>query len=439
MSRIAALASALAVAALVLPAAASAHATLSETWPEVQSTMDRAPREVLLHFDQSVTATARAIEVFAADGAVVSAAATQGEDKRDVRARVAELERGAYTVRWRATSADGHTVSGVFTFGIGVPAPPPTEAVGSSGPSWTDDLARWAYFVSFAILLGGLGMRLIVLRGPVPARLAQGFYALIGGGVLAAVNVGIVAFIMRAEDALQLPFVDLLYGDLSPIATKTRFGLAFVAMTLGFAWVGALVALAWIFDRAAFLWAAFIGSLALASGLSLSGHSALEPNSTVLSKGADWLHLVAASLWVGGIVALAVCVWPLAPGLRRRAFLGFSRLAIVLVGVVLLAGTYLSIVRLPAVADLWETGYGRTLAVKVGLVCLALVWGAVHHFVVRPRLERGDGGGRVRGSLLGEGAVALAVLLLAAVLVNGEPPPTEPAGGVGQATSSLPG
>jgi copper transport protein len=173
-------------------------------------------------------------------------------------------------------------------------------------------------------------------------------------------------------------------------------------MTLGFAWVGGLVALAWIFARSWLLWPAFVGSLALASGLSLSGHSALEPNSTVLSKGADWLHLVAASLWVGGLVALAVCVWPLAPELRRRAFLGFSRLAIGLVAALVLAGTYLSIVRLPALADLWETSYGRILVVKIAVVCVALLWGAVHHFVVRPRLERGDVGGGVRRSLLGE-------------------------------------
>ena len=64
-------------------------------------------------------------------------------------------------------------------------------------------------------------------------------------------NVGIAAFVMRASDALRVPFVDLLYGDLSPLATKTRFGVAFVAMTLGYAVVTALVLLAWILDRPA--------------------------------------------------------------------------------------------------------------------------------------------------------------------------------------------
>ena len=89
-------------------------------------------------------------------------------------------------------------------------------------------------------------------------------------------EVGIVAFLLRAEDALQLPFGRLLYGDLSPIAGGTRFGTAFIAMTLGFALVAALLFLAWLTDRRALLWAAFALGLVFASGLSLSGHSAAD-------------------------------------------------------------------------------------------------------------------------------------------------------------------
>jgi copper transport protein len=130
-------------------------------------------------------------------------------------------------------------------------------------------------------------------------------------------------------------------------------------------------------------------------------------------------------LWVGGVVTLAVVVWPLAPELRRVAFLRFSRIAIALVGVLVAAGTVVTLERLPAVSDLWETSYGRTLLVKLALVVAALSWGAMHHLVVRPRLERGEGVRGVRGSLLAETTVALAVLLVAAVLVNGAPPPVE--------------
>ena len=130
-------------------------------------------------------------------------------------------------------------------------------------------------------------------------------------------------------------------------------------MTLGYALVAALVFLAWLSDRERLLWPAFVLALGFASGLSLSGHSAADAGSSSLSELADWLHLSAAALWVGGLVQLAFVIWPLEPGLRRRAFLRFSRLATVLIVVLLGAGTYLSVLRLPHLADLWTSAMGR--------------------------------------------------------------------------------
>jgi len=420
---------AVALVALAVPTAALAHATLVKTSPSVQSRQNVAPRAVVLRFDQSVGIIPHTLEVFAADGRKVSGAPTFGSDHRTVRVSLSGLVRAGYTVRWRVLSSDGHVASGLYTFGYGVAAPPPTSAYGASGPTWSDDVVRWAYFVCLALVLGSLAMRLVILRGrDVPERASHWLHALAGFGALAAIDVGIVAFILRAEDALQLPFVDLMYGDLSPFANKTRFGVAFVAMTLGFAVVAALVFLSWAFDRLPLLCVAFAVALGFTSGLSLSGHSAVEPNASWLSQLADFAHLSAASLWAGGLVSLALVVWPLAPDLRRTAFLNFSRLATVLVAVLVLAGTYLSILRLPTVSDLWTTNYGRTLLVKIGIVCVALGWGALHHFVVRPRLERGDMPGGLRRSLVGESTIALAVLLVAAVLVNSAPPPRAVAG-----------
>jgi putative copper export protein len=97
-----------------------------------------------------------------------------------------------------------------------------------------------------------------------------------------------------------------------------------------------------------------------------------------------------------------------------------------LIAIVLSAGVYLSIVRLPQLSDLWTVGYGRVLLVKLGLVSLALTWGAVHHFVARPALEQGREGpilSRLPRSLAGESAVGMAILLAAAVLVDSKPPP----------------
>jgi copper transport protein len=352
--------------------------------------------------------------------AVVSA------DGRTVTAQVSGLRRGsAYTVRWRVAGSDGHSPAGVFTFGVGVSPPPPTEAVGATGATWRDHLARWALFVALALVVGPLAIRIVVLRGTLPSEVERRFHLVTTIAAFAVIDVGVAAFLVRASNALQLPLGDLLYGDLQPFAEKTRFGVAFIVMTVGFAVVAALLVLAWVFDRLALRVPALALSVLLLSGLALSGHQATEPNSSPLSELADWAHLVAACVWVGGLATLALVVWPTAPALRRRAFLGFSRLAVVLVAVMVLAGAFLALVRLPELSDLWSSDYGRLLLLKVAIVSVALGWGGLHHVVVRPRLAAGADP-RVRPSLVGEAVVALVVLLAAAALTSAAPPPVEP-------------
>lgn len=167
---------------------------------------------------------------------------------------------------------------------------------------------------------------------------------------------------------------------------------------------------------------------------------------TFLDSGADsvWDHLIqpqlpvaalgvlfhiAASIWIGGLVTLALIGWRLDRP-QRHAFLRFSRIAALLIGIVLAAGIYLGLLRLPALTDVWTTPYGQVLMLKIALVGLALTWGATHHFLVRPCLERGvePPGGSVGRSLMGESLVGVAVLLVAALLVNTAPPEERPLG-----------
>jgi copper transport protein len=411
-----------ALAALAFPAAASAHATLRSTTPSFRSELKQGPSVIRLTFDQHAKVLPSSIRVL--NGVGKNFAGPARADGTDVVAHVRHLKLGAYTVRWQAISADSHVVSGVWTFGVGVPAPPVENAYGAGGPTTTEHVVRWVWFLGLALTIGALGFRLIVLRGlRVPRELERRIAVAAGLGALATVHAGIVAFSLRAEDALQLPFGRFLYGDLSPMA-KTRFGYAFVTMTLVFALVLALIYVSWLLDRVEPLVPALGLAVVFAGGLSVSGHDAVDPGSSWKTEIADWLHLSAASLWIGALATMALLLWTGAPELRKAAFMRFSRLATVLIAVVLGAGVYLAIVRLPNVSDLWTTGYGRVLLVKIGLVSFALLWGAFHHFVVAPALERADSGflGRIGRSLAGESMVGMAVLLLAAILVDSRPP-----------------
>ena len=411
----------LALLVLAFPSTAWAHATLLQTSPAVGQRLEVAPRTITLRFDQSVRVLANGIQVFDAKGTLVSGAPhVSAGDQRVVEAPLTRTLRGGYTVRWATISNDSHVGRGVFTFGVRAPAPPISEAFGASGPTTAEHVVRWLYFLCLALLTGGLGFRLLVLRGPVSPAAERRFYRLTGIGAVAVLQVGIVAFLLRAQDALQLPFTGFLYGDLSPFAKATRFGQAFVAMELGFALVSALLFLAWLTERRLLLWPAFLLSLGLGSGLSLASHQGDDRG--WLPSFADWVHLSAASLWIGGLLSLGLVVWN-DRELRRTAFWRFSELAGPLVALVVAAGVYMSFKRFPALHDLWDVGYGQLLLVKLGLVSLALLWGAFHHFVVRPRLDRPAVQRRLSRSLIGEATVAVSILLLAAILVDSKPPP----------------
>ena len=416
---------AVAFAALALPASAFAHANLLQREPTFGKRLATSPPAVVLRFDQGIDVFSNSIEVRSAKGALVTAGPAHTiDEKRAATVALKHLPKGAYTVRWHVTSFEGHVLSGVYTFGVRVVPPPPTEAYGSAGPTTFEYIVRWGYFLGLALLVGGLAFRLLVVGKRATPALERRFYLVSMVGVIASIELGIVGFLLRARDAFQLPLGRLVYGDLSPLAQGTRFGTAFIAMTLGFALLAAILFLAWLTERPVLLWPALVLGLVLCSGLSLSGHSAVDTGSSWRSELADWVHLSAACLWVGGLAQLAFVVLPSSPGLRREAFLRFSQLAAVLVALMVGAGAYLAYVRLPQASDLWQERYGQVLLLKSALVGVALSWGALHHFVVRPALQRGRGTGShaISRSLLGESAVAMAVLLLAAVLVDANPP-----------------
>ena len=80
-----------ALAALVLPGGAWAHATLVHASPGIRQRLQVSPPLVRLRFDQSVKALPNAIKVYTAKGRLVSLATRTGADKRVISAPLARL------------------------------------------------------------------------------------------------------------------------------------------------------------------------------------------------------------------------------------------------------------------------------------------------------------------------------------------------------------
>ncbi len=108
------------------------------------------------------------------------------------------------------------------------------------------------------------------------------------------------------------------------------------------------------------------------------------------------LHLIAATIWAGGLIFLALAV-----GVARKTVSDRERVALfrglgrrfALVGgialVVLIAtGTDMATTRLPSWGDLTGTDYGETLLVKLVLVALVIALTILHSAVQGPALSR---------------------------------------------------
>jgi putative copper export protein len=126
---------------------------------------------------------------------------------------------------------------------------------------------------------------------------------------------------------------------------------------------------------------------------SASSHAA-DWGDLTLAELMDWLHLLAGSLWGGGLLALSSVVLPAArkrpdqhrlliPAIARR----FSALAGVALAGVLLTAIYNAWLEVGTFRAVWETSYGWTLLAKLLLVCPLLVLGASNRYLSVPRLQ----------------------------------------------------
>ncbi|MFE9648340.1 copper resistance protein CopC [Streptomyces sp. NPDC006365] len=121
---------ALAVLATTVPQAA-AHTELDTTSPAVRAALAGLPPRVTLSFSDAMTQKYSKVAVTGPDGASAAAGDPQVEGKTVSLPLDTGSPAGRYTVGYRVVSADGHPVSGSYTFTIketGSPSPSPRAA-----------------------------------------------------------------------------------------------------------------------------------------------------------------------------------------------------------------------------------------------------------------------------------------------------------------------
>jgi copper transport protein len=355
------------VLSLLLTATASGHAELIGAEPADGAVISSGQQRVQLLFSERVEPRFSAVRVYDTNGGRVDSghARVASADPRLLETELRALDGGLYTVAWRVYSLDGHVGRGTFVFSVGDRASPRLSAAFEPAPEGVpvgvDAAARWALYLALFGLVGGLAFRLLVAP-------AGGSLILIAGAL--ALLTHAVGLVLQAATLAELPVADVLRGQgLEQVLTSTRFGTLWLLR--GALLVVALAAsIAAVSDRSPrLLWwigaGAGVGALLT---LSAGGHASGAPEPRWIAVGIDWIHLVAASIWLGGLVQLMVGLRGWEATTRRGVVRRFSVVAGICVGLLLPTGLYSAIVHVPTWQALVDTAYGAALTTKLLLV-----------------------------------------------------------------------
>lgn len=414
-----ALRAALAILALALALTAPvafAHASLVRSVPADGTVVDAAPDELVLQFDEPVEPLRASLRDATGAAVDLASAPVEGDTVRYAWPDAARRD-GTYLFSYRVASADAHPVSGTIILSIGTAGAMPTVTAEAAGDAAANQPALLLRIARNLVLLAVGGAALYRLSvGTFPA-----WRAVLGlGGVLSALlalaRLGVHgATLIGPDDASGTAGLALLAAVVDPaawsVALRTSFGVSALTTATG----AALLALAGAMGRREPPPALIgVGALLAIGGLALTGHAA-SATPAWLAGAALVVHAGAAAWWFAslGILlqGLRAGVAP-APDLHR-----FSKLAMRIVPLLVIAALVLATRLLRTPDDLLRTDYGRWLLLKGALLLALLVLAALnrHRWLPHGRTAA------LRRSIAAEGVLIAAVLGVTAALSQTPP------------------
>lgn len=261
----------------------------------------------------------------------------------------------------------------------------------------------WLELISLAFCIGVFVCRLWVFPPPADKKsdLNENLLAGMWRWVAVAVSVMIVCTIsnlfVRAVEMSGSPVLSI-FPVLPTVIFRTHFGSVWIIRLSSE--VLSLVSLK-VFrryrDSRIFLVVTLCLMVVISATESASGHAS-DAGDFSLPEIADWIHLLAASVWGGGLFALSLFILrgiagatephpTLIAGVASR----FSRIAGFAVGLVAISAIYNGLSYVDGPEALWKSPYGLTVTAKIVLFLLLLNLGAFNRYVSVPLLQEWAG------------------------------------------------
>jgi copper transport protein len=431
---------ALVLGAICVPSVASAHLALRRSEPANGARLARSPAAVTLWFTERPQLGFTRVSLSSPEGEIVlrELSADTGHAVRAALPR--PLSPGEYLVSWQAASADGHVIRGEFRFAVAsgpavaqdtTPAPvhahPPQPETHSTHEAYRG--IRWIEFAALVTVLGAIGFRHLVLPAlasrSVPTadafdrarRLGQAMLALyLPAGAVRLYTEWLVVRGPEPGDAFSL-------GGLRQLLVGTTWGAGWAAGVAG----AVVVLLGWRLSKRGVPGAVALvvaGGIAMAASPALTGHAAAD-SPALLSVVVDALHVLAASVWVGGLLMVMLAGIPamlrLPDDRGHPAVLAlvnsFHPVALFCVPLLAATGIASTWMRTGGLLPTLDSGYGRVLAWKLLLFIGVAALGLHNSARARRRLGSPEATRSFRISAAAELAFAAAVLAATTILV----------------------
>jgi putative copper resistance protein D len=269
----------------------------------------------------------------------------------------------------------------------------------------------WLELVALTFCIGLLACRLWVFTRSTSTGFIEQEYILatmrrlLGACMAAMILSSSAIVVLRAAEMSGHPLSEV-FPVLPTVIFHTHLGRAWLIR------IGALILLliALVADRrrdSRGLTGLMLGiAVIMAMTESASGHASDKGDFSV-PEIIDFLHFLAASVWGGGLFALALVILPnLAKAGNRAAALTadvarrFSRIAGISVGLIVITAGYNAWSYVGSLGALWQSPYGRTVLAKGILFSLLILIGAFNRYVSVPLLlEWGEASRTGRGMI----------------------------------------
>lgn len=294
--------------------------------------------------------------------------------------------------------------------------------------------------VDFWALFGCIGMLVaqvvLVPRSAFELRdVASRWRRLLGIALAMLTSTGLALPLVRVMDISDSPPANALLM-LPTVLQQTHFGQIWTIHLIGLLllWIGWVLAGRMPGRGPAAVMLAIAAMIAWT--YSATSHAADGGDFTVKECG-DWLHLLAASLWGGGILASALILLMIGKQTSQlRELIGhlvrrLSSLSAIALALVLITGIYSATTKVSSVDELLHSPYGQMLCLKLMLVAAMAGVGAVNRFILVPRIERWVEKAtatddtpiqRFIAAIRVDVVLVLLVLCVAAALIQGMPP-----------------